>query len=165
MNCLFEVITPYDQETVRHYTTYFYRHKGRSWPIVFIALGLFLLGIAFWEFRKGSRILGSVAALLGFGLAGSGILFLSGKSSVQVPKTPDGQPVVCRMRFYEDRVELAGPQSNAFYRYDQLSAPGMDTLSLYVYTDTGEGLIMRKDGFTLGTPEGLWNFLRGKINK
>lgn len=163
MEPLFENVTVYDREMSRHYTTYHFRHRGKTIPVVFIALGVLLLAVGLWQVIAGG--VRPFVFIPGIALAGGGLLLISGRASIQTPAAADGQPMTCRTRFFEDRIELAGPQSCGFYRYEQLSPIGEDGEYFFVYTDTTEALVLKKSGFTRGTPEQFREFLRQKMRE
>lgn len=81
----FECITAYDQEAVRHYTTYHYRHVDRRGPLAFLLAGAPLTVCAVWRLWAGERLLPLFLGILGLGLLPAGINMLSGKASIKVP--------------------------------------------------------------------------------
>ena len=75
----------------------------------------------------------------------------------------NGQPLQNRLRFFEDRVEYAGPQSQGFYRYDQVTRVGEDPWYFFLYVSGNQALIIPKNGFTAGDPESFRQLLLAKF--
>ena len=67
-----------------------------------------------------------------------------------------------RMRFFDDRVEYAGQQTQGYYTYDQITCVGEDREYFYIYVQSNQALVVQKAGMTLGTPEQLEQFLDRK---
>lgn len=158
----FEAVTAYDKEAVRHYTTYHYRHVDRRAPLSFLVLGGLFAGLSAWRFLAGELLLPTVLGILGLGLLLAGVNMLSGKASVKVPDPVDGRPLTNRHRFFEDRLEYAGQQSQGYYTYPQISRIGEDQAYFYIYVQNNQALVVQKSGMTLGAPEQLREFLRQK---
>lgn len=162
MEYYFEAVTAYDREAVRHYTIYHYRHVDRRGPLAYLVLGALLAGLSIWRFLAGELLLPTVLGALGLGLLLAGINMLTGKAPVKVPDPVDGRPLMNRQRFFEDRVEYAGPQSEGYHTYRQISRIGEDPAYFYIYVSGNQALVVQKSGMTLGTPDQLREFLRQK---
>ena len=65
MDYYFEVITTYDKETIKHYTTYHYRHVDRRMPVGLILLGVFFLILMLSLFVEGERVLPYLSLFVG----------------------------------------------------------------------------------------------------
>ena len=162
MEYYFEAITTYDKEAIRHYTTYHYRHVDRRGPLAYLVLGGLFVCLAAWRFWMGERLLPTVLGTFGLGLLLAGIRMLSGRASIKVPDLGDGRPPVNRQRFFEDRLEYAGQQTQGYYTYDQITRVGEDREYFYIYVQSNQALVVQKAGMTLGTPEQLEQFLDRK---
>ena len=163
MDYYFEVITTYDKETVKHYTTYHYRHVDRRMPVGLILLGVFFLILMLSLFVEGERVLPYLSLFVGTIIIANGAMMLAGRASIKVPDQVNGQPLQNRLRFFEDRVEYAGPQSQGFYRYDQVPRVGEDPWYFVLYVSGNQALIIPKNGFTAGDPESFRQFLLAKV--
>ena len=158
----FEAVTAYDKEAIRHYTTYHYRHVDRRAPLSFLVLGGLFTGLSAWRLLAGELLLPAVLGIFGLGLLLAGIRMLSGRASIKVPDLGDGRPPVNRQRFFEDRLEYAGQQTQGYYTYDQITRVGEDREYFYIYVQSNQALVVQKAGMTLGTPEQLEQFLDRK---
>ena len=163
MDYYFEVITTYDKETVKHYTTYHYRHVDRRMPVGLILLGVFFLILMLSLVVEGERVLPYLSLFVGTIAAAVGVMMLTGHATIKVPDQVNGQPLQNRLRFFEDRVEYAGPQSQGFYRYDQVTRVGEDTWYFFLYVSGNQALIIPKNGFTAGDPESFRQLLLTKV--
>lgn len=164
MDYLFEAIATYDKEAVRRYTTYHYRHVDRRMPGGYILGGglclLAALGVSTeWGGGYPMYLLLAVGALLII----IGANMLAGRISAKVPEQADGRPLQNRLRFFEDRFEYAGPQSQGYYRYDQVIRVGEDPGYFFLYIAKNQAVIAPKNGFTLGTPDQFRRFLLAKV--
>lgn len=164
MDYRFEAIVTYDKEAVKHYTTYHYRHVDRRMPVGYILGGglLLLVGLGVrteWRVDIPFYLLLVVGVLL-IAIGGN---MLAGRASIRVQTQAGGQPLQNRLRFFDDRVEYAGPQSQGYYRYDQVTRVGEDPAYFFLYVDSNKALLIQKNGFTLGTPDQLRQFLLAKI--
>lgn len=162
MEYYFEAVTVYDKEAVRYYTIYHYRHVDRRAPLAYLLLGGLFTLLSGWRFLMGELLLPTVLGMLGLGLLLAGFNMLSGKASVKVPDPVDGRPVMNRQRFFEDRLEYAGAQSEGYYTYSQISRIGEDQGYFYIYVGSNQALVVQKSGMTLGAPDQLREFLRQK---
>jgi len=158
----FECVTAYDKEAVRHYTTYHYRHVDRRFPVGCILLGILFLGLALWQFLEGGRFLCFLFLFFGALLTMVGVNMFSGNASVKAPEGENGQPIVNRQRFFDDRLEYAGQQAQGFYQYSQIDRIGEDAGYFFLYVNNNQALILKKSGMTLGTAEQLRQFLMTK---
>ena len=85
MDYYFEVITTYDKETVKHYTTYHYRHVDRRMPVGLILLGVFFLILMLSLFVEGERVLPYLSLFVGTIITAIGVMMLTGQTSIKVP--------------------------------------------------------------------------------
>lgn len=158
----FECITAYDKEAVRHYTIYHYRHVDPRYPAGCIIFGILFLGLTMWQFWEGGGFLRFLFLFCGALLILIGGNLFSGNAGPKVPEGENGQPVVNRQRFFDDRLEYSGQQSQGFYQYSQIGRIGEDAGYFFLYVNSNQALILKKSGMTLGTAEQLRQFLMTK---
>ena len=157
----FEAVTLYDRETLRAFARAHYRGQH---PVALVLL--LVVGVVLVLSALGSLVVGN-GSLFAWGL-GMGAAFLWIDAMLftgRVPARAAGleNRVAYRYRFHWDRVEYAGRQNQGFYFYDQFIRVVENRDYFFLYVAKNQALVIRKDGFTLGSPWQARQFFIQKV--
>lgn len=164
MDYFFEVIVTYDKKAASHYTNYHYHYVDRKQPGSIMLTGIFCLiaGVIALVWGDGGYPM-FLFLTVGVLLLVVGLRMFDGRTTIKLPNTPDGKPLQNRLRFFDDRFEYAGPQSQGYYRYDQVVRVGEDEFYFFVYIAKNQAFIIPKNGFTMGAADSFRQFLLVKV--
>lgn len=157
----FEAVTPYHQETLRAFARAHYRGQHPAALVLLLVVGVVLVLSALGSLAAGNGSLFAWSLGIGAAFLWIDAMLFTGR----VPSRTAGPEsrMVCRYRFYWDRVEYASRQSQGFYFYDQFLRVVENREYFFLYVARNQALVIRKDGFTLGDPWRARQFLIQKV--
>ncbi len=154
----FESITCYNKDTYREFAKYHYRHVAPGQPIFLIVAGVMALSWGFIQLFTEPEGWSFWPSLVGIVLLAFGVNQLLGRFGGNVKETVEN-----RMRFFDDRVEYAGQQTQGFYYYGQIERFRENGEYFFLYVAKNRAMMVDKRRMTLGTADQLRGFLYQKI--
>lgn len=178
MEPLFQVETAHDADAYRHMVTvhYMLHQKNPVWALYALAvvLALFIWWMAAAGNYTSLSALGTGVFCLALFLLGVPYVDRSAAKRVcrrmekQVVKAAKkngayGKPI--RYRFFDDHLDSADSTGSTETPYDQITDLVETDSYLLIFLKSGQCLLVRKTGFTLGDPAGLFPFLEAHSGK
>lgn len=139
-----------------------YRRFRKSWQIGALIITVLFAALTAYSFRV-SRTLAGLLTLptLWFLFMGTRGYMITGKNQYnQLVKNYGADPGI-RLRFLEDKLEYRIGRERLMIAYDELDG-SFETRNFFALLKGEQGMIVMKDGFTLGSWEDFQPFIREK---